>query len=160
MSQVVLQWAWGIFLFVSPSYAQPECSGTTQLVLFMFPSVTNSINDLDRSGARFLIWPAWILFSLCISLFFTAYLAKVGSIYSKEDPSSAATALSSTTPVLKQWGSMILNALPSGVRDEDFGDIFVKGLAVGLWAMYISGKLFLCIACEEALLTDTVYFPF
>lgn len=139
--QVILQWAWGIFLFVSPNYAQSECSGSTILVFFMVPFTTSSINELDGSHARFLLWPAWILFSLGLTLFLTAYLAKAGSDYSQAEQSSSATMPNSTTPVLRQWSSVLLNSLPQSCRDIDFSDLFVKAVMVGLWALFIASEL-------------------
>lgn len=111
------------------------------LVLFLVPFTTGSINSFDNAGARFLLWPAWIVFSLGITLFLMAYLASVGSNYSQQEPSSSSTALSSTTPVLKQWGMVILNSLPSSVREIDFVSVLVNSTMIVLWAVYIASEL-------------------
>ncbi|KAL4247912.1 hypothetical protein ABKN59_006787 [Abortiporus biennis] len=57
MIQVLLQWTWGIILFVSPSYAQQACSYNTNLVLFLYPFTTGQINI----GRSYIVWPIWLL---------------------------------------------------------------------------------------------------
>ena len=96
------------------------------------------MNDLGSSGGRYLLWPAWILFSLGITLFLTAYLAGVGSDYSRDEQSSGATGLASTTPVLRQWGSFLVSSLPLSLQDVDFVDLLVKAAVLALWAIYIA----------------------
>lgn len=63
--QVLLQWAWGVILFVSPIYSQPTCSEDTVLILFLHPFVTK---DIEVAG-KFAIWPIWLLSSLGVTLF-------------------------------------------------------------------------------------------
>jgi hypothetical protein len=49
--QVSLQWVWGFTLFLSPQYAQPECSGGTSLVLFFLrPFLTSNIQTQTHDG--------------------------------------------------------------------------------------------------------------
>lgn len=70
LTQVVLQWAWGIILFVSPIYDQPECSGDTVLMLFFAPFTVKKIK-----GSRFAVWPMWLLFCLGVTFGLTIILS-------------------------------------------------------------------------------------
>lgn len=54
--QVIFQWSWGIFLFVSwNKHSQPECSGDTILVMFLKSFTVKNINSIEKDGARYLI---------------------------------------------------------------------------------------------------------
>lgn len=55
--QVALQWTWGIVLFVSPLYSQPECSSGTVLLLFFSPWKTRDIQTHGGSYALHAVWP-------------------------------------------------------------------------------------------------------
>jgi hypothetical protein len=48
--QVSLQWTWGFVLLLSPSYSQPECSGTTKLVLFFLSTFTTKDIQTSQGG--------------------------------------------------------------------------------------------------------------
>ena len=70
LTQVVLQWAWGVVLFVSPSYGQKNCSGDTKLRFFLVTFTAHEINE------RYMfVWVLWLLFSLGITMFMTIVLA-------------------------------------------------------------------------------------
>ncbi|CCL99762.1 uncharacterized protein FIBRA_01784 [Fibroporia radiculosa] len=68
--QVILQWSWGILMFVSPSYSQKACSADTVLLFFFVPLTAQHIND-----GRFYVWALWLLLSLGVTLFLTVILA-------------------------------------------------------------------------------------
>ena len=70
LTQVVLQWAWGVVLFVSPVYSQTNCSGETSLIFFLARFTAREINDKYMA-----VWVLWLLFSLGITLFMTVVLA-------------------------------------------------------------------------------------
>jgi hypothetical protein len=59
--QVILQWAWGVILFVDPSYSQNECSGQTSLWLFFRPFQTSSLQVRGTSYHLEALWP-WVHF--------------------------------------------------------------------------------------------------
>ncbi|RPD56700.1 hypothetical protein L226DRAFT_537871 [Lentinus tigrinus ALCF2SS1-7] len=69
LTQVVLQWAWGIWLFVSPGYNQTNCSGQTDLIFFIHPFTASYING------NMIVWVLWLLFSLGITMSMTIILA-------------------------------------------------------------------------------------
>ncbi|GBE85478.1 hypothetical protein SCP_0706650 [Sparassis crispa] len=73
LTQVVLQWAWGIILFVSPAYNQTCINANTILVFFLKPITAKEIND-----TTFVIWPLWLIFSLGITMILTIVLAISG----------------------------------------------------------------------------------
>ncbi|EKM48053.1 uncharacterized protein PHACADRAFT_214972, partial [Phanerochaete carnosa HHB-10118-sp] len=61
--QVVLQWAWGVYLFTAWTYSQPACSADTTLVLFLAPFRTRTLNSLAThsnggGGTRFFSGPS------------------------------------------------------------------------------------------------------
>ncbi len=70
LTQVVLQWAWGVTLFVSPVYSQTNCSGDTKLIFFLARFTAREINN-----KYMVVWVFWLLFSLGITLFMTIVLA-------------------------------------------------------------------------------------
>ena len=69
LTQVVLQWAWGIVLFVSPVYSQTNCSAETALIFFLWRFTAQ---DVNRNMA---VWVLWLLVSLGITLAMTVILA-------------------------------------------------------------------------------------
>ncbi|KIP02938.1 hypothetical protein PHLGIDRAFT_122012 [Phlebiopsis gigantea 11061_1 CR5-6] len=84
--QVVAQWGWAIFLFVSPHYSQPECSGNTTIIMFFKEYKTQDINLLDpETGHRSSIWPGWLLFCVGITAGLTVVLAVSSSFRANVD---------------------------------------------------------------------------
>ncbi len=147
--QVVLQWAWGIYLFVSPTYSQDYLNNSTQLVLFLAPFETGSINkttDHPHAGG-FLIWAAWILFCLSVTMLLVVNLAVSGSAHSQTSLSSVNTGIgtgytsyTSNTPIGKQWEKLVRESLILRVTRKEV----MKGLRMltmlALWALFIAGK--------------------
>ncbi|KAI0698128.1 hypothetical protein BC835DRAFT_691448 [Cytidiella melzeri] len=137
--QVVLQWAWGLFLFVDPRYSQPELSDSTILVLFMIPFDTGSMNDADTHTAGFLIWAAWILFCLAVTMWLVANLAAAGSAHSQSLLSSvnSGTGMTSGTPIGRQWESLIRETLLLKITMKQ-AKIGLKAFVfVALWVVFV-----------------------
>ncbi|KZS92219.1 hypothetical protein SISNIDRAFT_125280 [Sistotremastrum niveocremeum HHB9708] len=62
--QICLQWTWAIILFTDTTYAQAPCSDLTLLYFFGIPLHASDINH-----GSYYIFPLWLLFNMCISLF-------------------------------------------------------------------------------------------
>ncbi len=115
LTQVVLQWAWGIILFVSPTYTQPECSGDTVLMLFFSPFTVRKIK-----GARFAVWPMWLLFCLGVTFGLTIILSL------SRPASERLVRLSFTTPSRSKYRRKFV--------------VFCGNVAAfSLWTLYIFG---------------------
>ncbi|KAI0350172.1 hypothetical protein OH77DRAFT_1431320 [Trametes cingulata] len=93
LTQVVLQWAWGIVLFVSPVYSQTNCSGDTVLLLFLKPFTARQIND-----RYMVVWVFWLLFSLGITLSMTIMLALTSPTRARPATASNSSRSSSLAP--------------------------------------------------------------
>ncbi|KAH9919156.1 uncharacterized protein BXZ73DRAFT_92098 [Epithele typhae] len=138
LTQVVLQWAWGIVLFVSPSYSQRNCSGETRLVFFV--AATFTAQDLnDHMG----IWVTWLLFSLGITMFMTIMLALSSPTRARPSPASSIATFRSTstgpthTPVYRQVLEGVWRSIPTW-HDKSAQKIFwYNVLSVFLWLAYI-----------------------
>lgn len=126
-------------LFVWPDYSQSQCSGSTTLVLFLTSFTTSSINTLGDSHARFLVWPAWILFSLGITLFLIAYLAIVGSDYSRDEDSMKGPH-SLVPSFFKHWCTNLRSVMPVAF-DVGFSALLVRFIMFALWVLYIASEL-------------------
>ncbi|KAH9948278.1 hypothetical protein B0H21DRAFT_660500, partial [Amylocystis lapponica] len=133
--QVVLQWAWGIILFVSPSYSQTMCSGTTRLRFFMRTFTASEINH-----GSFYVWPLWLLFCLGITLGLTIILAvsSPDRAYELSRRSGASSRDESAgTPVVQQLYAVAISMLPPRndvTRQMIFcGNVF----AFALWILFI-----------------------
>ena len=143
-----MQWTWAIYLFVSPSYSQSECSGDTLVLLFLAPFRTRHINSFDSSdsGARFLIWPAWLLFCVGTTLVLTIILAVSSSdrsveVFSRPSAFSGGTGLATATPTPWVWVHMFWESLPTR-RDRKRQFIFwCNCLSFIVWGMFVAGEL-------------------
>ncbi|PSR70899.1 hypothetical protein PHLCEN_2v13213 [Hermanssonia centrifuga] len=138
--QVILQWAWGIYLFVSPLYSQPECSGSTVLFMFLHSFDTSTINNLDKSY-HFFVWPFWLLFCLFVTLFLVVFLALSSPNHANPNPStsgySGGTGISPATPVVIAWAHLAVNVVPS-LKDKARQITFwVYIAAFCLWGLFI-----------------------
>ena len=137
-----MQWAWGIILFVSPVYDQPECSGDTRLVFFLYPFMTRNINGDD---AKFVVWPLWLLFSLGSTLGLTIILAlsspeRAHDPITRQSTHSISDGNSATTPVLRQFVSIAVQAIPSW-KDRTNVFIFLGNLfSFILWCIFLACK--------------------
>ncbi|KAI0738827.1 hypothetical protein C8Q80DRAFT_212488 [Daedaleopsis nitida] len=144
LTQVVLQWAWGIVLFVSPVYSQKECSGDTNLIFFLAPFTAREIND-----KYMIVWVLWLLFSLGITLFMTIILALTSPVRARPwtqrstPVSTVGTRLSSTPgsalsrPAIEQMFVSARSAIPSW-KDKAGQLIFWYNiLCILLWFVYI-----------------------
>ncbi|KAI0823273.1 hypothetical protein BC628DRAFT_1325548 [Trametes gibbosa] len=158
LTQVVLQWAWGVVLFVSPSYSQTNCSGDTILLFFLV-----RFTALDINNKYMVVWVFWLLFSLGITLGMTIVLAvtsparaRVASTSSSSRGSSLATRSSSIAarPQNKFVGDVaqlsrsMWRAIPAW-KDRDRQLIFWYNiLAAVLWLVYIiSAELQIRVNC-------------
>ncbi|PIL34876.1 hypothetical protein GSI_02663 [Ganoderma sinense ZZ0214-1] len=144
--QVVLQWAWGVVLFVSPVYSQANCSGDTALIFFLYRFTAREIND------RYMyVWVLWLLFSLGITMAMTVVLAvtspaRARAFTQHSSPVSTmgtrsltmSTSSSSTPrPVHRQVYESVLSAVPP-FRDTPRQLVFwYNVLCVILWLVYI-----------------------
>ena len=138
-----MQWAWAIFLFVSPYYGQPECSGDTIIIMFLTPFRTRDINSFDGNGLRFLVWPMWLLFCVGVTLFLTVILAVSSSFRANEEFSrpSASVGAGTTpaTPAPLVWAHMVMDSLPPW-RDRKRQFVFwCNCLSVIVWGMFVAG---------------------
>lgn len=142
--QVVLQWAWGIYLFVDNKYSQQELNNSTTLVMFMAPFETGSINNSRDHTGGYLIWAAWILFCLCVTMLLVTNLAMSGAAHSQTSLSSVATGtgtgMIAGTPVGRQWEKLLLESLRLGVTKKQ-AILGLQMLALGtLWTIFIAGN--------------------
>ena len=144
LTQVVLQWSWGIVLFVSPVYSQTNCSGQTKLIFFLAPFTADEINN-----KLMVVWVLWLLFSLGITLFMTVVLALTSPSRARpwtgvrsSPASSVATRSSSTAsatprPVIEQLFVSARAAVPSW-KDRSGQLIFWYNIGcIILWFVYI-----------------------
>ncbi|KAI8986292.1 hypothetical protein BD414DRAFT_546366 [Trametes punicea] len=139
--QVVLQWAWGVILFVSPVYSQTNCSGDTILIFFLKPFTAREINH-----KYMFVWVLWLLLSLGTTLFMTIMLVVTSPtrarIYSRPDSrsSSVATRSSGSTPrppLLVQLLESARNLFPSR-GDKDGQLIFCYNIfSMVLWLILL-----------------------
>lgn len=139
--QVVLQWAWGIILFVSPAYSQSECSGDTILMLFFYPFTVR-----DIKGAKFAVWPLWLLFSLSVTLVLTIILSlsspnRAHDLGSRRSTISVVSATSSSTPIVGQLAQIFFSAIPSWKDRTKFLISLGHAAAFLLWSLYIFGAV-------------------
>ncbi|OJT02168.1 hypothetical protein TRAPUB_7283 [Trametes pubescens] len=147
LTQVVLQWAWGVVLFVSPVYSQMNCSGDTTLIFFLAPFTAREIND-----KYMVVWVFWLLFSLGITLGMTIMLAltsparaRLATASNSSRASSLATRSSSMastsrhtyTSSLAELFRSMCKAIPAW-NDRDAQIIFWFNVAaLVLWLVYI-----------------------
>ncbi|KAI0629929.1 hypothetical protein C8Q77DRAFT_1064531 [Trametes polyzona] len=152
LTQVVLQWAWGVVLFVSPVYSQTNCSGDTKLVFFLATFTAREVNN-----RYMVVWVFWLLFSLGITLAMTIILAltsptraRVATASNSSRSSSLATRSSSLVSSAQhtvlgsatQFVQAVRNAIPAR-KDRAGQRVFLYNiLAVFLWLLYfISAEL-------------------
>jgi hypothetical protein len=143
--QVVFQWAWGIYLFVDTKYSQKELNSSTKLVMFMVPFETGSINDSNHHLRGYLVWAAWILFCLCLTMLLVTNLAMSGAAHSQTSLSSVTTGtgtgMIAGTPVGRQWEKLLLESLCLKITKKQ-AVLCLQMLALGfLWVIFIAGKL-------------------
>ena len=149
LTQVVLQWTWGIILFVSPVYKQPECSGDTVLMLFFSPFTVRRIR-----GAKFAVWPMWLLFCLAVTLGLLIILSLTSphraqyslSRHSSFSSMSTNTLRASLVELARSYPAAPPLVAPSPTSHHPFwkgtkGTIVVIGniISFSLWALYIFG---------------------
>ncbi|KAH8082452.1 hypothetical protein BXZ70DRAFT_959185 [Cristinia sonorae] len=118
LTQVVLQWTWGILMFVSPSYSGAYCSKDTKL-LFFLATFTGGQIDI-RNGWIFAVWPMWLLFSLGITLVLTVVLALSSpnrahdyAISRQTIGTATASTGSAQTPVIQGLINLTYGAFPA-----------------------------------------------
>ncbi|KAI0775612.1 hypothetical protein BD413DRAFT_280050 [Trametes elegans] len=157
LTQVVLQWAWGVVLFVSPIYSQTNCSGDTILIFFLAPFTARQINDHFM-----VVWVFWLLFSLGITLVMTIVLALTSpsrarplSTSSSSRSSSLVTHSSSESarrPIYVQFFDSLWKAIPPW-RDTARQRIFWYNVASTVfWLIYIIGARYSSLSATS--LTD------
>lgn len=138
-----MQWAWAIFLFVSPYYGQPECSGGTVVVMFLTPFRARDINSFDGNGLRFLVWPTWLLFCVGVTLSLTVILAVSSAFRATEEFSRPSASVGGgttpATPVPLAWAHMVMDSLPPW-RDRRRQFVFwCNCLSFVVWGMFVAG---------------------
>ncbi|EIW52348.1 uncharacterized protein TRAVEDRAFT_156445 [Trametes versicolor FP-101664 SS1] len=147
LTQVVLQWAWGVVLFVSPAYSQKNCSGGTTLIFFLASFTASEIND-----KYMVVWVFWLLFSLGITLGMTIMLAltsparaRLATASNSSRASSLATRSSSMASTsrhtyrssLAELFRSMCKSFPAW-KDRDGQIVFWFNVAaVVLWLVYI-----------------------
>ncbi|KZV95470.1 hypothetical protein EXIGLDRAFT_748131 [Exidia glandulosa HHB12029] len=82
LAQVALQWAYAVFLFTSPYFAEKSCSATTVVVLFGVPFRAAEINE-DWFG----IWVLWLVFNMGVTFIWGAFLVISGAASKKHSKS-------------------------------------------------------------------------
>ncbi|RDX44159.1 hypothetical protein OH76DRAFT_1559898 [Lentinus brumalis] len=146
LTQVVLQWAWGIWLFVSPVYSQTNCSGETGLIFFLHRFTAEYINS------NMVVWVVWLLFSLGITMFMTIVLALTSP--SRARPWTARSSPASTIgtrvssisgsvappPLCHQLFSNAVQAIPVLKHQARHFVFWYNIVSVFLWAMYIAAS--------------------
>ena len=143
LTQVVLQWAWGVVLFVSPVYSQTNCSGDTVLIFFLKRFTARDINH-----KYMVVWVFWLLFSLGITLAMTILLAVTSPararVYSKSNSRSSSIVThsssdSSRRPIYAQLWDSFKDIFPAR-NDKDRQLIFgFNVLATVLWLIFLIG---------------------
>ncbi|RDX54931.1 hypothetical protein OH76DRAFT_1397245 [Lentinus brumalis] len=146
LTQVFLQWAWGIWLLVSPVYSQTNCSGETGLIFFLHRFTAKYINS------NMVVWVVWLLFSLGTTMFMMIVLALTSP--SRARPWTARSSPASTIgtcvdsisgssappPLFQQLFSNAVQAIPV-LRAQASHFVFWYNIAsVCLWAMYIAAS--------------------
>ncbi|CDO72293.1 hypothetical protein BN946_scf184970.g145 [Trametes cinnabarina] len=141
LTQVVLQWAWGIVLFVSPVYSQTNCSGDTALIFFLARFRARDINH-----KYMVVWVFWLLFSLGTTLCLTVVLAVTSPSRARASSrmnsrSSSVASRSSRSarrpPIYMQLFSSVWDSFPSwGDRDAQLV-FWYNIVATMLWAVYL-----------------------
>ncbi|KAI0671246.1 hypothetical protein C8Q78DRAFT_1131643 [Trametes maxima] len=141
LTQVVLQWAWGIVLFVSPVYSQTNCSGDTTLLFFLARFTARQINR-----DYMVVWVFWLLFSLGITLAMTVVLAltsrrrarsPIATSSRSSSVSTRGSAESTHISLYKQLYASFMASLPAR-KDRSSQLIFwYNVLAAVLWLIYI-----------------------
>ena len=154
LAQVAFQWAWGIVLFVSPYYSQPNCSRNTQLIFFLAQF------SAERINAHMFVWALWLLFSLGITMSMTIVLALTSPERARSNtqgstPASTVGRRGSTgsrfyatkqprdppTPLWRLLLDVARDSLP-GRTDRGAQLIFSYNIVcILLWLMYIAGEL-------------------
>ncbi|KAI0088653.1 hypothetical protein BDY19DRAFT_178615 [Irpex rosettiformis] len=151
--QVVLQWAWGISLFVDPRYSQDYLNNSTFLVLFLAPFETGSINNSKEypHAGGFLIWAAWILFCLMVTMGLVVNLAMSGSSHSQTSLSSFNTGLgtgltsyTSNTPTGRQWERVVRESVFLKVTWQQAMEGLRVMVFIGLWSIFIAASEWQC----------------
>ncbi|GJE92573.1 hypothetical protein PsYK624_087280 [Phanerochaete sordida] len=145
--QVVLQWAWGIYLFSSWTYSQPECNASTILFIFFAQFSTRDINSVERNGVRFFIWPVWLLFCLGITFALVVILALSSSDRAAPLSSSMSrtglstgTRRSTTTPAFAAWTQIAREMVPpwNDYRAQFY--FWCNFVSFALWVMFVASS--------------------
>ena len=138
---------WGIYLFVSwTNYSQPECNGSTILILFMAPFTTRKINSVDRDGIHFFLWPLWLLFCLGVTLTLTIILATSSSYRSTWLSSGVSrsggtgTRMPPTTPTIISWARIAHEMFPSWADKRGQFVFWCNIVTLCLWIMFVAGE--------------------
>ncbi|KAI0691140.1 hypothetical protein C8T65DRAFT_85834 [Cerioporus squamosus] len=146
LTQVVLQWAWGIWLFVSPVYSQTNCSGKTGLIFFLYRFTAEYVNS------NMVVWVFWLLFSLGITMVMTVVLALTSPSRARprtvrsSPASTISTRLSSTPrssytrPLYEQLLYNAVDAIPALKAQVKHFVFWYNIASVFLWAMYIASS--------------------
>ncbi|GJE92576.1 hypothetical protein PsYK624_087310 [Phanerochaete sordida] len=144
--QVVLQWTWGIYLFVSWNYSQPECNGDTILLIFMMPIKTRTIDSVDRNKHRFFIWPVWLLF--CLSITFTLVVIltlsnsyrSLSASFNESRAEDVDTAKTSATPAYITWQRIVCECIPSREDRRGLFAFCCNVISLVLWCMFVAAS--------------------
>ncbi|KAI0655457.1 hypothetical protein C8Q70DRAFT_923626 [Cubamyces menziesii] len=141
LTQVVLQWSWGVVLFVSPVYSQTNCSGDTVLIFFLKRFTAREINH-----KYMVVWVFWLLFSLGITLAMTILLAVTSPararVYSRSNSRSSSIVTHSSSdssrhPIYAQLWETLKDIFPAR-NDRDRQFIFgFNVLATVLWLIFL-----------------------
>lgn len=139
LTQVTLQWTWGLVMFVSPSYSQTDCSGNTVALLFFVPLTAK---EIDYDG-DFFVWALWLVFNLGITLYLTTTLALSGGERSlasnpEHPPYSSHSSPEHPADSSHTYHYNVLNEEPSPSEGHKRRVIFWGDCAaVCLWILYI-----------------------
>lgn len=109
--------------------------------MFLKSFTVKNINSIEKDGARYLIWPLWIFFSLGTTLFLTIVLAlsspyRAQAVFSRS--TNVTTAPSSTTPVVVAWAHMARQAIPSWKDKKRLLTLACYIFSFFLWCIYVA----------------------
>lgn len=125
--QVGLQWAWIIYMWISPIYFQSVCNGETTLILFGMR--IKEINFNNQTDLNYRLWEGWAGASIALSFLFTVAL------------------VASTSPNLalvktKRKSSRMQSLLQKYDDDGDFRRVLLMGSAAILCTcVFLSNEL-------------------
>ncbi|THH31596.1 hypothetical protein EUX98_g2587 [Antrodiella citrinella] len=138
LTQVVLQWTWGILMFVSSSYSGEYCSGETKLLFFLVPFKGSQL-DISE-GWTFAVWPVWLLFSLGITMSLTIILALSSPSRAHDEGStgmSSTSVATATTPVFMGLVHLTFSGFPAWSDRPKQLIFWGHVLASALWLLFL-----------------------